>query len=127
MKIFVPWVRPEASQHRDLEEEEKEEEEMTGLLYRYVSKKQKRQESFKREPDAIPDQAEKASQPATEGGSETQAIVIPGSLETGSSDRLTPKNVAVIESREASLSPTAIQVVHPPEQAAGPSTGAKNT
>ena len=127
MKNFVPWVRPKASQHWDLEEEEKEEEEMIGLLDCYVARKSKRQESFEREPDADPDQAERAIQPATDGGSETQGNVIPESPETESSDRPALANVAMIELREAPLSPTAIQVVYPPDQAAGPLAWAKNT
>ena len=100
---------------------------MTSLLDCYVAKKRKRQESSEREPDVVPDQAERASQPATDGGSDTQGNVILGSPETGSSDRPASENVVVIESREAPLSPTAIQVVHPPEQAARPSARAKNT
>ena len=50
MKDFVPWVHPESSQPSDLEEG-KEEEEMTWLLDRYATKKRKRRESSKKEPD----------------------------------------------------------------------------
>ena len=40
VKDFVPWVYPESSRSSDLEEGE-EEEEMTGLLDRYATRKRK--------------------------------------------------------------------------------------
>ena len=43
VRDFVPWVHPESSQPPD--SEEGEEEEMTGLLDRYSTKKWKRQEN----------------------------------------------------------------------------------
>ena len=54
--------------------EGEEEEEMTGLLDRYVSRKRKREESSEREPD----QAEGSNRPTTDGDSEMQTIVISG-------------------------------------------------
>ena len=53
MKDIVPWVRPESSRPSDLEE--KEEEEMTGLLDRYAARKRKRYESFERDPIRLKD------------------------------------------------------------------------
>ena len=50
VRDFIPWVRPESSQPLDLEEE-KEEEEMTGLLDSYAARKRKRQEDATREAD----------------------------------------------------------------------------
>ena len=86
MRDFIPWVRPESNQPPDSEEEE--EGEMTGLLDCYAAKKRKRQEDVAREADVAPDQAAGSSQPATGGSSEEQAIIISGSPETGSNDRL---------------------------------------
>ena len=65
MKNFIPWVLLESSRPAYLEEE-KEEEEMIGLLDRYVARKWKRQESSEREPD----QAEGSNRPTTDGGSQ---------------------------------------------------------
>ena len=48
MKDFIPWVCLESSRPSVLEEEE-EEEEMTGLLDRYATRKQKWQENAERE------------------------------------------------------------------------------
>ena len=58
---------------------------MTGLLDRYAARKRKRQQSFSSESD--PAQAAGSSQPATEEGSEMQAIVISCSLEPGATDQ----------------------------------------
>ena len=78
---FIPWVSDEPEDFQDLEEEEEREERMTGLLDRYAARKRKRQLSSNSEFD--PAQAARSSQPAVEGGSEMQAIVIPGYLEPG--------------------------------------------
>ena len=86
VRDFIPWVRPESSQLPD--SEEGEEEEMTGLLDRYTAKKRKRQENVERRSDAAPDQTDGSSQPDNGGSSKVQAIIIPGSTETGSNDRL---------------------------------------
>ena len=102
MKDFVPWVRLEPSRPFDLEEEEKKEE-MTRLLDRYVARKRKRQESAEREAD----QAEGSNRLTMDGGLEMQAIIIPGSLEMGSSDQPGLEGVALGEPREVtSIPPT---------------------
>ena len=44
-----------------------------------------------------------------------QAIVISGFPEMGLNDQPASENIALAESREASLTLAAIQVVHPPE------------
>ena len=48
-----------------------------------------------------------------------QAIVISGSPEMGSNDQPKLENATLVESREASPTSTAIQVIHLPEQAPG--------
>ena len=53
------------------------------------------------------------SQPAAEGGSEMQAIVIPGSPESGPTDQTEPTGVARIESKKANPVPSALQVIPP--------------
>ena len=98
MKDFIPWVRPESNRPADLEEEE-EEEEMIGLLDRYAARKRKRYESSEREPD----RAKRSNRPITNGGSEMQVIVIPGSLKIGLSDQPDPDDVASGELREVTL------------------------
>ena len=50
-------------------------------------------------------------------GPNVQAIVISGSPEMGLNDQPNLENATLVESREASLTPVAIQVIHPPEQA----------
>ena len=86
MRDFIPWVHPESSQPPDSEEEE--EEEMMGLLNRYAARKRKRQEDAVREVDVTPDQVPRLSRPTTESSSEEQTIIILGSPETRSNDRL---------------------------------------
>ena len=106
MRDFIPWVRPESSQPPDLEEGE--EEEMTGLLNRYAARKRKQHENVERRSDAALDQADGISRPATGGSSKMQAIIIPGSPETGSNDRLDIGDDALGESEEAALTPPAL-------------------
>ena len=48
------------------------------------------------------------SQPAAEGSSEVQAIIIPGSFESGPTDQTEPAGVAWLESKEADLVPSAL-------------------
>ena len=112
VKDFVPSVRLESSRPSDLEEGE-EEEEIIGLLDCYAAGKRNKQESYERELD----QAEGSNQPTTDGDSEMQAIVIPGSPKMGSSDQPGPKDVALREPREVTLIPPAPQFIHPPDQA----------
>ena len=92
---------------------------MTGLLDRYVARKRKRQESFDRGPDVVPIQAKGPSRSASEGGSEVQAIVIPGSPEMEPSNWPGSEDVAQAESREAGPVPVALQVVPPFDRAEG--------
>ena len=105
---FVPWVSGEHEDFHDLVEEEWEER-MTGLLDRYAARKRKRQLSSSSE--SGPTQTAGPSQPAAEGGSEMQAIVIPGSLKPGPTDQTEPARVARIESKDAYPVPSALQVI----------------
>ena len=88
---FVPWVSGEHEDLQDFEEEEREER-MTGLLDHYAARKRKRPLSSCSESD--PAQAAGSSQPAAEGGSEMQAIVIPGSPEPEPTKQNEPAGVA---------------------------------
>ena len=112
---FVPWVSAEHEGLQDLEEEEREER-MTGLLDRFVARKRKRQGS---ESDIAPAQTAGPSQPAAEGGSEGQAIIIPGSPESGPSYQTKPTGVARLESKEANPVPSALQVIPPSDRDEG--------
>ena len=100
---FHTWVRLEPNRPSSLEEEE----EMTGLLDRYASRKRKRQEDAEREVDRV----EGLNRLPTDGGSEMQEIVIPGSPETGSNDQSGPEDIARGEPRESTPIPPALQVV----------------
>ena len=71
---------------------------MIGLLDHYAARKRKQQKSAEKEAD----QAEASNRPSTDGGLETQAIVIPSSPEMGSSDQLGPEG-AVLGSEGKSL------------------------
>ena len=108
---FVPWVPPISSHPLDWEEEE-EEDEMYDLFHNFVARKRKHDASFKRVVDAT-------LEVAGGGGSDVQAIVISGSHEICLNDQPTLENATLVESREASLTTAAIQVIHPPEQASG--------
>ena len=111
VRDFIPWVRLESNQPPDLEEEK--EEEMTGLLDRYTTRKQKRQEDAVREVDAAPDEAVGSSWPTAGGSSEEQAIIISGSPEMGSNDRL---DIGDDVLGEAAPTPPALQTILPPAQ-----------
>ena len=89
---------------------------MTGLLDCYASRKRKRQESVERRSDAALDQADRSSRPATGSSSEVYAIIIPGSPETGSNDRLDIGDDALGESGETVPTPLALQMIPPPVQ-----------
>ena len=86
---------------------------MTGLLDRYAARKRKRQEDVAMGADAAPDQAARSRQPATGGRSEKQAIIILGSPETGSNDRL---DIGDDVLGEAVSTPSALQTIPPPIQ-----------
>ena len=109
VRDFIPWVRPESSQPPDLEKEK--EKEMTGLLD--AARKRKRQEDVAREADAASDQAIGSSRPAAGGSSEEQEIIILGSLETGSNNRL---DIGDDVLEEAVLASPALQTIVPPAQ-----------
>ena len=115
---FVPWVSFEHEDFQDLEEEEREER-MTGLLDSYAARKRQRQLSSGIEFDIAPAQAAGPSQPAAEGGSEVQVIIIPGSPESGPIDQTEPAGVARIESKEADPVPSALQVIPPSDRDEG--------
>ena len=68
-----------------------------------------------------------SGQSHSDEGSEVQAIFISGLPEMGLNDQSALENVALEEFREAFPAPATIQVVHPPEQAAGHSDKAKFT
>ena len=53
---FVPWVSPISSHLSDWEEEE-EGDEMSDLVHNFAARKRKRDASFKRAVDAIPEVA----------------------------------------------------------------------
>ena len=108
---FVPRVPPISSHPPDWEEEE-EEDEMSNLIHNFAARKRKRDASFKRAVDVIPEVA-------GGDGPDVQAIVISGSPEMSSNDQPDLENATLVESGEASPTPVVIQVIHPPEQAPG--------
>ena len=111
MRDFIPWARSGSSQPPDLEKEE--EEEMMGLLDRYAAKKRKRQEDVAREADAALDQAAGSSRPTAGGSLEDRVIIILGSPEMGSNDRLDIEDDVL---GEAVTTPPALQMILPPAQ-----------
>ena len=86
---------------------------MTRLLDRYAARKRKRQEDVAWGADAAPDQVARSRQLATGGSSEKQAIIILGSPETGSNDRL---DIGDDVLGEAVLTPSALHTIPPPIQ-----------
>ena len=108
---FVPWV-PFISSHPPDWEEEDEGDEMSDLVHNFAARKLKRDASFKRVVDVIPEVARGK-------GPDVQEIVILGSLEMGLNDQSDLENTTLVESGEAFPTPAAIQVIHPPEQAFG--------
>ena len=121
---FVPWVSAEHKDFQDLEEEERKER-MTGLLDRYAACKRKQQLSFGSESDIAPTQATGPSQPAAEGGSEGQAIIIPGSPESGPTDQTKLTGVGRLESKEVDPVLSALQVIPPSDRDEGQSSRSK--
>ena len=108
-------------------EEEEEEDGMSDLIHNFAARKRKRDASLEQVASALLELAGGSGQPCSDEGSEVQAIVISGSLEMGLNDQPALENVTLVESREASPVPAAIQVIHPPELSAGQSSGAKYT
>ena len=86
---------------------------MKGLLDRYTARKRKQQVISSK---FDPAQAVGCSLPVVEGGSEAQAIVIPGSPEIGETDQTEPTGVARTESKEVDPAPSALQVIHPSDE-----------
>ena len=107
---FIPWVSAEHEGPQDLEEEEREER-MTGLLDRYAACKRKQRLSSDSESNIDPAQTAGPSQPAAEGGSEGQVIIIPDSPESGPIDQTEQAGVARLDSKEADPVPSALQVI----------------
>ena len=101
---------PLISSHPPDREEEEEGEEMSDLVHNFDARKLKRDASFKRAIDVVPEEAVRE-------GPNVQAIVISSSPEMGSNNQQDLENATLVESREASPTPTVIQVIHPPEQA----------
>ena len=94
---FIPWVPPISSNPPNWEEEE-EEGEMSDLVHNFATRNWKRDASFKRVADAIPEVAKGE-------GSNVKAIVISGSPEMGLNDQPDLENATLVESREASPTP----------------------
>ena len=113
---FVPWVSGEHKDFQDLEEEEREER-MTGLLDRYAPRKRKLRLSSSNESDPV--QTAGPSQAAVEGGSEMQAIFIPGSPEPVPTDQTEPTGVDFVESHDADPIPSALLVIPPSDRDGG--------
>ena len=115
---FIPWVSAEHEGLQDLEEEEQEER-MTGLLDHYAARKRKRQLSSGSESDIAPAQTVGLSQPAAEGGSEGQTIIILGSPKSGPTDQTKSVRVPRLESKEVDPVPSALQVIPPSDRDEG--------
>ena len=98
-----------------------------GLLDCYAARKRKRQQSSDSESDIAPTQATGPSQPVSEGGSEVQAIIIPGSPESGPAYEMESAGVAQIESMDADLVPSALQVIPPSDLDEGQPSRSKFT
>ena len=108
-----------------LGKKKEEEDRMSDLIHNFTARKRKQDASLEQVANAIPEVAGGLGQPRSDEGSEVQAIVISSLPEMGLTDQLALENVTLAESREVSPAPTAIQVVHPPEQADGRSDRAK--
>ena len=100
---------------------------MSGLVYNFTARNQKRDASLEQAADVIPEVAGGSSQPCPDGGSEVQAIVILGSPEMRLNDQPAMGNITLEESREASQVLATLQVIHPPEQATSQLDKAKYT
>ena len=85
---------------------------MSDLVHNFATRKRKHDAIFKWVAAAIPEVARGE-------GLDLQAIVISGSPEMRLNDQPALKNATLVESGEASPTPTMIQVIHPPKQASG--------
>ena len=96
---------------------------MMGLVDCYTVGKRKRQEDAEREADRV----EGSNRLPTDGGLETQAIVIPASPETGSNVQSGSEEISRREPRENTPIPPVLQMVLPPSQSEGCPGNAKLT
>ena len=83
-----------------------------GLLDRYAARKRRREKEAEWEAEGF----EESVRPPMDGGLEIQTIVILASLEMGSNDQPSSKNIAREKPREEALIPPPLQVVHPSER-----------
>ena len=83
-----------------------------GLLDRYAAIKRIREKEAEWEAEG----AKESVRPPMDGGLEIQTIVILASLEMGSNDQPSSKNIAREKPREESPIPPPLQVVHPSER-----------
>ena len=100
---------------------------MSGLVHNFAARKQKRDAMLEQSADVVPEGARGSIQPCPDRGSEVKAIVISSSPEMSVDVQPAMGNFTLEESREGSLVPAALQVVHPPEQATGQVDRAKYT
>ena len=110
---FVPWIPSRPNDPQDLEEEEQMERE-AGLLDRYAARKRKLQVSSSGELDAAP--VPSKDQPAADGSSGDQAIMIPDSPELGPT---IGSELERFESNEDDPAPQALQIIPPSDQCEG--------
>ena len=90
---------------------------MTGLLDHYAARKRKWQVSSDGESDTTPAQTMGHSQPAVDGCSGDQAIIIPCSPKLGPIDQMKPSGVSRMESKKADQAPSALQIIPPSDRA----------
>ena len=100
---------------------------MSSLIHNFPTRKRKRDAILEQGANAPSEVVGGSGQPRLDECSEVQAIVISGSPKMGLNDQPALENITLVESREASPVPAAIQVVHPPEQAIGQPDRAKYT
>ena len=81
---------------------------MFGLVHNFAARKRKRDAILEQATDAVPEVARESSQPGPDGGSEVQAIVIPGSPEMSLNDQPVTENVTMEDSRETSPIPATL-------------------
>ena len=81
---------------------------MFGLVHNFAARKRKRDAILEQATDAVPEVARESSQLGPDGGSEVQAIVIPGSPEMSLNDQPVTENVTMEDSREASPIPATL-------------------
>ena len=76
---FIPWVPLISRRSPIREEEEGEEDDMSGLVHNFAARKRKRDAILEQAANAVLEGARGSSQPCPDGGSEVQAIVISSS------------------------------------------------